>query len=189
MRNVVVVVGLVLLAACNKADAPAGNATGSAAAGTGGVTAAAVAPKPVQLQPGNWAITTEIVSMDMPGAPAGMKDQMLATAKQSGAQKIEHCLTPEEAAKPPADMFAKGQQAAGCSTGRFSTAGGRIDLAMTCSPPQAQGTTVAMTMSGPMTPTSYELAMDQKITNAQMPGGGMTMKARMTGTRTGECKA
>ena len=182
MRNVAMMVGLVLLAGCNKADAPAGNA-----AATGAVPAAAI--KPVQLQAGQWSIATEIVSMDMPGAPANMKDQMLAAAKQSGTTKVEHCLTAEQAAKPPADMFANKQQAAGCTTNRFSTAGGRIDMAMTCTPPQAQGTTVAMTMTGPMTPTRYELAMDQKITSAQMPGGGMTMKARMTGTRTGECKA
>lgn len=169
-------IGLVLLAGCNKGAAP-GETASKAAGGA-----------EVQFQPGQWSTTTEIVSMDMPGAPAGVKDAMLSAAKTAGSKTMGYCLTPEQAKKPSSAMFT-GPQQIGCTYNRFSMAGGRIDMAMSCKPPQASGMTVAMTMTGPMTPASYELATDQKITSPQLPSGTMTMKAKTIGKRVGDCKA
>lgn len=166
-------IGLVLLAGCNKAET-SGGAAGVKAGG-------------VKFAPGQWSTTTEIVSMDMPGAPPQMKDAMRSAAKSAGSKTMGYCLTPEQANKPSSAMFT-GPQQNGCAYTKFSMAGGRIDMAMTCKPPQVSGMNVAMTMSGPMTPVTYELAMDQKITSPQLPGGTMTMIAKTTGKRVGECK-
>lgn len=162
-------IGLVLVTGCNKAPSP----------GTSGDA--------VQFQSGQWAMTTEVMAMDVPGVPANVKDRMLSLAKSTGNTTRNFCLTPEQAKKPSSEMFAGKQQ--GCTYSRYSMSAGRMDVAVTCKPPQANGMAVAMTMSGPMTPTGFELSMDQNVTGAKLPGGTMTMKARMAGKRIGDCKA
>ena len=65
--------------------------------------------------------------------------------------------------------------------------GGKMTGTMTCQGGETPGK-VVMTMSGNYGPTAYDLAMD--MNTSELPGGlTMTIKAKTTGRRVGECTA
>jgi hypothetical protein len=161
------------LAACGSSDKSDGNGS-AAASGGGGVVAAGVT-----LQPGEWEMKTEVVSIAAPGMPAGMTEGMKANAGSTSRT----CMTPEEAKGPKGDMFA-GDNAANCKSENFSWSGGKIKGKTTCTPPGG-GKTV-MTMDGSYTPQSMEMSMKSET---DIAGRAMTMEMRMSGRRVGECSA
>jgi hypothetical protein len=123
-------------------------------------------------QPGMWQTTNNVTDVTMPGAPP----QVLAMMKRTTT--INHCVTPEEAAKNPRALM---QTNKSCTITRFSMAGGHLDSAMSC---QQQGGVMTMTSSGTYTPTSYAM-----ISHMIMSGrSGMKMTARVNGKLTGPCK-
>lgn len=129
---------------------------------------------------GQWDTTVEVTEASMPGMPPEMLKQMT-----SQKRTISHCMTKEEAEKSAEEMFKK-QGDGTCSYQRFSMAGGKIDAMLTCSGGDKGGKS-EIAMSGTYTADSYQTATEMKITNAQMPGGAMTMKAKSSGKRTGDC--
>lgn len=169
---------LALLAACN--SGPTVTATNASVAAV-----AAKAQKAIQLQPGEWSSKTELIEFDMPGMKdPGMAAMMKKGMAESAAKTITYCVTPEEAAKPSAEMFA-GKQNGDCRFDTFTMSGGKMDSKMTCKAPDSDGTMV-MTMNGNYTPTSYDATVAMNISAA--PHGGMSMKAKTTATRIGACK-
>lgn len=133
----------------------------------------------VKIQPGQWEATNEIVSAEAPGMPEG------ALAGMIGRKTItRNCVTPEQAAKPDANFLAA-QENSNCSYQDFSMDGGRMTGTMTCQGGEMPGRMV-MAMSGDYGPTSYDMTMDMKP--SELPGGmSMTVKARTTGKRIGDC--
>ena len=95
-----------------------------------------------------------------------------------------YCITPEEAEEPGSDMFA-GTKKGECKYDSFKMGGGKLDAVMSCASP---GGEMHATMTGTYSATSYDMTMAMDMNNSQMPGGGMKMKVRTTGERTGECK-
>lgn len=179
MKRLILLAPLVLIA-CNKGQVSERNASVE--------QVAAKARGLVKIEPGQWKATTEVVSIDMPG----LKDERMLKAitdgmKQSKATNFEHCVTPEEASKPSSEMFA-GKNNGNCVYDKFDMGGGRISATMSCNPPD-KTSKMQMAMAGTYSPTAYDMTMDMKMTNAAMPGGGMTMKAHTKGARTGVCKA
>jgi CCR4-NOT transcriptional regulation complex NOT5 subunit len=167
-----------LLLACNKG--PEVNAHNASIE-----EVAAQAKAALKIEPGLWSSNTEIISIDMPG----IKDKALAaqitnSMKNSKATDFSHCVTPAEAEKPSSEMFA-GKANGQCKYDDFKMANGRIDATMTCTP---QGGTMKMAMNGTYSSTGYDMTMNMTTSNAQMPGGGMSMKAHTKGARTGVCK-
>ncbi|WP_293883774.1 DUF3617 domain-containing protein [Sphingomonas sp.] len=147
---------------------------------------AAKAKAALKIEPGLWTSNTEILSIEMPG----IKDKAIAaqiTNSMKGAKNPEftHCVTAAEAEKPSSEMFASKANGQ-CKYNNFQMANGRIDATMTCTP---QGGVMKMAMNGTYSSTAYDMTMKMVTSNAQMPGGGMSMKAHTKGVRTGVCKA
>lgn len=139
-----------------------------------------------RIEPGLWTTTTDVHAIDVPGMDdARIMEGVTAQLKKQHAISSSHCVTPEEAARPPSEMFA-GKDSGDCRYDKFDMGGGRLDAAMTCSREGLPGTTT-MTMAGSYSPTSYDLAVEMKVAVPAMPGGGMTMKATTKGARTGAC--
>lgn len=155
-------------------QAESGGGNEATAADTGG---AGLAGANVAMQPGEWEITTQILSMDIPNMPQGVQSSIPA------ATTIRNCVTPEKASRPSADFLSGKGENSGCVVDNMSTAGGRIDGTIRC---ESQGTTTRVTMNGQMTPTSMEIT--QRI-EANAQGMNMNMEGRVTGRRVGECRA
>ena len=187
IRNSAAAAGLLALAACggggegksggNEAGAsdPSANAASAADGGgnTGGTASAAM-----QLQPGQWEMTTQTVNVSIPGLPAGAADMM-----KTGPITVKTCITEEQAQKPSADLFA-GKTAPNCKQEGFTAAGGKVNGTMTCSGGDTGAT--AMKMEGQFGPTQYDITM---ATKTQAEGRDMTMEIRSSGRRLGECPA
>ena len=162
------------LAACgSSADKSGGNGTAADSGGGGGSAG-------ISLQPGEWEMKMEVVSVAAPGLPAGMSDSM----KQAASRTDRTCMTPEEAKAPKGDIFS-GDKASGCKSEGFVWAGGRIQGKTTCPGQGGAGQTV-MTMDGRYSPQTIDMTMKSQT---DIMGKPMTMEMRMSGRRVGECTA
>jgi hypothetical protein len=133
----------------------------------------------LKIEPGQWEATNEILSASAKGLPDSALEQM--TGKKD---TVRDCITPEQAERPSANFLAA-QKNMDCAYRDFSMQGGRMKGAMTCTGPQMPGQ-VVMEMDGEYGPRSYAMNMDMNASN--LPGGmTMTIKAKTTGRRIGEC--
>ena len=132
----------------------------------------------VEVRPGLWDVSSEIVDVRQPGLPHEVAGRM-----KGRRRAFRHCITPEEAARPDANFLA-GRDAASCTQRSFEMRGGRIEGAMTCSDPA--GAETRARMSGRYGPESYEMRMEMET-----PGIGrdvtMTLVTRQAGRRVGDC--
>lgn len=140
----------------------------------------------VKLEPGKWETTVALLSLDGPGLPPGLSDQM---KQQMQAQKVETCLTAEQAEKPPQDMFGA---AGNCTYEKFAMGGGTMSGVLVCkSAPGMPGSEIRATMAGSFGSTSYDVTSDAVTNMPSMPGaaagGKMTTKTRVSGKRIGDC--
>jgi hypothetical protein len=170
MKRFAVLLALALVAGCSKPAETPGNALSA--------NAVAAETRKLQLQPGQWETTTLITAMNVAGLPAG------ATQAATGTRTTtSNCITPAEAARPDANILS-GTKDGNCTYQRFSMAGEKIDAAMTCAPAKAPGK-IAMTLAGTHARDRFDMDMGMKT---DLPGGmAMTMKAAVTGRRTGVC--
>ena len=174
---------LLMLAACG--DKP-GETTGNIAA-TDAMSREEVkaAVDKVQLKPGQWEGRFTIQDIDlskMPGAPAGMEDQMKSMMSQTA---LKYCVTPEEAANPSGEMFA-GQDNKDCAFKDFAVSGGTVKGQVSC---KADGGTMNATMAGTYASDSYAMDMDMQMAGGP-DGTAMAMKARSEGKWIGaDCTA
>jgi hypothetical protein len=173
---------LLLLAACGGGEVNLKNAS---------VEDVAKATANVEkLTPGEWTNTTEIVSVDMPGMPEKEKQMMKAMSSAMIGKKTEvkNCITPEQANKPTADMFAGANK--NCQFETFKLAGGAMDAVMKCADP-AKGGSMTMAMKGQYGGETY--AMETQLNMQGAPGlhGGASMliTSKNSGKRIGECAA
>ena len=131
----------------------------------------------VEVQPGQWEATTEIVSAEGPLPKE-------ALGRMSGQRsKASYCITPEQAKRPDA-RFLAAQQNSECSYQRFSMESGRLSGRMTCTSADMPGEMVTE-MSGQYGPRAYDMAMNM---TPALPGGQtMKIRTRTRGERVGEC--
>lgn len=176
MRRTVLMLAVLTgaLAACG--DKP-GDKTGDIAA-TDAMSKAEVKAQvdKVQLKPGQWEGRFTVKDIDlsnMPGAPAGMKDQMKSMMSQTS---LKYCVTPEEAANPSGGMFS-GQESKDCTYGGFEAKGGTVKGQVSC---KSEGGTMNATMSGTYAPEEYSMDMDMKMAGGPQ-GMTMAMTARSEG--------
>jgi Protein of unknown function (DUF3617) len=171
MRTTILIgAGLVLaLAGCGSDTKAEGEAGGDSAP-------TAAASDAMQVQPGEWEVTSETVNIDSPNMPPQVAEAM----KKSIGQKTtsRQCITPEEAA---GGDFVSPDPEAQCTKQGFSFAGGRIQGTMSCTGEDGKAT---VTLNGRHSGTSYD--MSARITSENQ-AGSMTMETRNTGRRIGEC--
>ena len=164
---------LLPLAACNMFDAPKEEG--------GDMTAEEVAEQlsQMKIQPGQWEATNEIISVSAPGVPPEALEQMIGQTST-----VSNCITPEQAAQPNANFLAV-QKTSDCTYQDWSMDDGRMSGTMTCTGGQLPGT-MTMKMDGTYSDEAYDMTMDMET--AGLPGGiTMTVQARTTGERVGDC--
>ena len=135
----------------------------------------------VNLEPGEWENTVEIIDVNIEGlpegAPAGMMDSIKGQKTTS-----KSCITEEQAENPGAQFFAA-QEETNCEVKKFDMSGGAVSSEMACKNMGAPGN-MNMTMDGQYGPSSYDMTM----TMAGEAGGmKMNMEAKSSGKRIGDC--
>jgi hypothetical protein len=134
----------------------------------------------VSLQPGEWEMKMEVVSVAAEGLPPGTADRL----KNSASRIDRTCMTPEEAKAPKVDLFA-GNKASGCRSEGFKWDGGRIEGKTIC--PRQGGTgETTMTVAGTYGPQEMDMTMKSQT---DLMGKPITMEMRVSGKRIGECGA
>lgn len=164
--------------------------TSADADGDGEITAeeAAEEVKNIEFSPGEWENTVEFVDIKfdeskMPPEAKAMMVPMMESMKGQSSTSSE-CMTPEQAKNPQEEFFNK-QEGQECSYERFSLAGGNIDMAMQCKGNNDAGGTI--TATGTYTPTTY--TMEMTIASNSKQAGDVTIIAKSTAKRIGECKS
>jgi hypothetical protein len=156
---------------------------GCGGGGSGGGSGAA------QRQPGQWESVTTIKSIDIPGAPPQVLQQVQAQVGQAQTQR--ECLTAEQTRDPMAQMRRMLSQGntGNCNFTDQVFAGGTIRIRGTCNPPG--GGSAQVSLEGSFTATTLEanLTMNaQGPAGAAMPGvTSMNMTAEVRGRRIGDC--
>lgn len=143
-------------------------------AGLGLVVAALPAAAADTPQPGRWQLEGRMIAVDMPGVPPQMAQMMLK-------QPISHsyCLTPEEAKRGAQGLFLDKQSQ--CKMDKFSLAGGRMTMSMTCAGPEGP---MQMTSTGSYSATSYDMT---SVMVGRSPAGSMKITSVMKGRYIGKC--
>jgi hypothetical protein len=163
-----------LLAACSP-PASRQNANGSSSANAPANSGAAIG---AALQPGQYRTTMTIVSMNMPGMPAGMAEKMRAAPNVS-----EDCVTSGDIAEMTRKSLLSEDSHQHCSENHITSANGRIDGTATCD--NGSGGTYTIQMHGAYGANHAEMDM---TTSGQLPAGPMQQQVHMVMERVGECR-
>lgn len=175
-RIVMVPLACFALAACNSSSVSLTNATPEQVAKAAKDSGAAV-----QLRPGQWETTVQVLSMDMPemkGMPPQFGERLKAQLMQPHVTKS--CMTEEDAKKGPSRALAPDSK---CKFEKYEMSGGTIDAVMVC--PGGQGD-MKLQMHGTFAGDTMSVEQTMDMTG---PTGAMHSKARVTGKRIGDCPA
>ena len=126
-----------------------------------------------QMQPGQWQITVNVTSFDMPNAPP----QMAEAFKKP--QVHSQCITAEQAKTGPLEMM---KNKPGCKATRENVSGGKLDAVIVCDQPG--GGTMTATITGNFSPTKFDMNAAIEMTGQQ----AMKMTTVTAAERVGECK-
>ncbi|MEO0906164.1 MAG: DUF3617 domain-containing protein [Pseudomonadota bacterium] len=127
---------------------------------------------------GKYAVTMTMVNVDIPGAPPEMVDAMGSMMNTS----TEFCLSEEDASKGFEEALSEGQDDS-CTIERFDLDGGKIDMAMTCTP--QEGGTMQVAMTGDVSPTRTAINV---VTKGNLPPmGEANIEMNMVQERIGDC--
>lgn len=167
-KTLIAGVALLALAGCNKSAEPAKTES-----------------EALKREPGAWKTDMKLVKLDMPGAPAELKDAM--TAMMGQLKGVETCLTPEQAAQEDiAKSLANAPGEKGeCSFTKKDIAGGKMDVAMVCTDP-ATKQQMNMTMTGNVAPKEATVHLTVSGKQGELP---LTMELEAKNVWTGPCKS
>jgi hypothetical protein len=139
------------------------------------------------IQHGQWEIVTEMTSVDAPGAPPALLDQMRASLA-SQRQTQSQCITAEQARNPARNMT--GQNPAGCEFTDTTWAGGNVRIRANCRP--AGAPPLQMSIEGTYTAQQINNRINVTMEMPNPTGGAamqIRLQGRMTGRRTGDCRS
>jgi hypothetical protein len=146
-------------------------------AGTADRNAVAADLARVQVRPGLWEVSSEVLSASQPGIPVELAERMKGPR---GAAR--HCITPEQAARPNAAFLGR-QRTGQCNNGDFAMRDGRMAGTMTCRAPDGAETRVRV--SGTYAPETFDMRMN--VETPGFGGGTLALAVRQSGRRVGEC--
>lgn len=158
------------LAACGGEGGGSGNGSGNGAAGGGGGGTTAV-----QMQPGEWELTSTTTRMVVPGRPGAPLPQ---------PRPVRQCVTPEQAASVTGAVIRNIGQNGECTMQTNAASGGRIQATVQCRIPH--GGTATFTVDGSYTATTLEMTQQVRTSGA---AANVEMDMRTTGRRIGDCPA
>lgn len=121
----------------------------------------------MQIQPGQWQIQESVTSVEMPGAPPQLIEQIKTPRTR------RQCITPAEAALGPLEIMRAKDQ---CKIARQSVVDGKVDAMLVCD--GADGGSVNAVITGTVTPTKV-------VFNAAIEASG-AQAYKMTGTQSAE---
>lgn len=173
---------LLALAACS-----GGGGGGADKDGDGKISKEEVAreAESIKFSPGEWENKVEMLDVDF--AKSKMPPQLQDAMKQQVGkpQAVKNCLTKEQASKPGADFLA-GADSGECAYKTLDLSDGKVNAVIACKGKQP-GQQGDIKLTGTYTATSYDMQMDMVMSSKEF--GSMTMKAKNSGKRIGECKA
>lgn len=144
-------------------------------------------PAPAALQPGQWEMVTETASVEAPGVPEPLLQQMRAQLAEERETRSQ-CLTPDQA-RDPARAIMGSATPPGCEFSEMSWTGGSYRISATCRPPGSpplqlalEGTYVARQIQG-----RISVHMEIPDPTGSGPAVPLDIHGRMTGRRTGDC--
>lgn len=173
------------LAACGGSEGGGNQAGGNEAAANqasseGKPSAAAPAAAPgggsLEMRPGQYEVTTEMLAFEMPNMPPGMADMM--KQQQSQNQKSTSCVTEKDIREAQGGLFT-GDEKKECSENSVKMSGGRMGGRLVCG---SGAETSTMEVAGTYTADGYEVQMT-------MSAQGAKVRSRTVGRRVGDCPA
>lgn len=138
--------------------------------------------RPRSLQPGDWEMTSQMTSVEAPGAPPELVEQMRANLPNQ-RQTQRQCVTPEEAANLARNLIGRNAGSQGCEFSDTTFAGGVVRIIATCRAPDNM-TSMSLSVEGEFTATRLNSVMRMEMTGPNATGDG-TQTVRMAGTMTG----
>lgn len=171
-RRAAASVAIGLIAGCGKPAPEAGNAGAQTA-----LSDVARQLARVEVRPGMWEVSSEIVSASQPDMPHALAERM-----KGPRGTARHCITPEQAARPDANFLA-GRRSGQCSYRDFAMQGGRIAGTMACRDPAGAETNARM--SGGYTAENFDMRMD--VLTPGLGGATLSVVVRQSGRRVGDC--
>lgn len=147
------------------------------------------ASDPLSLQPGQWEMATQMTSVEAPGAPEELLQQLRASLADQ-RQVQSQCITPEQARDPVRTMVGR-QTPARCEFSETVWSGGIIRIRANCRPPEGSATQLFVDGTYAARRIDNRLDMTLEIPNPTGVGAALELRlqGRMTGRRTGECAA
>lgn len=171
--------GLLLAALCAVASCSPPASQSSDASKSGAVTTSPAGPPVQAIHPGQYRTTVTIVSMNVPGMPAGMAEKMRAQPNVS-----EDCVTSDDIAELTRKSLVDADEGQTCSDNTINSANGHIEGSATCH--NEDGVSYTMQITG--TYGADHVVMDMNV-SGQTPGGPMSQQMHMVTDRIGECRA
>jgi len=162
------------LAACSPPAAPSSDAASTE------TTAATAGDSIIQgIQPGQYRTTVTILSMEMPGLPAGAAEKMRAHPNVS-----EDCVTSGDIAELTRQSLVDADEGQTCTENTITSANGRIQGSAACR--NQDGGAYTMTVDGSYGANHVEMNMQM---SGNTPGGQMNQRTSIVTDRIGECAA
>ncbi len=142
------------------------------------------APKASQIQAGQWEVTTQLVSVEL---PASMAEQQAQARNQIGIVQSSpaQCLSDDEA-----HNFVQNMRRAppNCVVSDETYAGGVMRTKVQCPAGPGQPA-VTLTLEGNYSATTFNATISEEVTNPTATQGTMRRVQRLRGRRIGDCTA
>jgi uncharacterized protein DUF3617 len=142
------------------------------------------------LQPGDWELTSQMTSVEAPGAPPESVEQMRANLPNQ-RQTQRQCLTQEEAANLARNLLGRNAGSQGCEFSDTTFTGGVVRIIAACRAPDGSAA-MSLSVEGEFTATRLNSVMRIEVTGPNTTGDGtqtVRMAGTMTGRRLGPCAA
>lgn len=147
------------------------------AAGCGGGSQKADAPAAaIELQPGQWEMTTQITNLSM------TQGQQSMTKTDAKPITVSNCITREQIKQPQPSLFSDSKGS--CSYDNFYMTNGRLNAAMKCTLPDGTSN-INSTIDGSF--TADTMTAEVRTVSSTAGAGNFQMSAKLTGKRVGEC--
>jgi hypothetical protein len=167
IRTFIVAASLLALGACGSSDDKAGGNSAGRASGEA----------EVNLEPGEWEMTMEVLDVSAPNLPPAV-----AASMKRAHNPNRSCMTAEKARRPKPETFLVGANA-NCKQEGFVWSGGQIRGKTTCKSPDGQGI-VVLVMDGTYSARAMNMSMKA---DTERQGVKLTTEMRLTGRRIGAC--